>query len=156
MKNSFFASEKYQNSRLEANKKRSASVSTVMKVLMYILVVVATAFVSLLVFSEVADCVDVSPRYEMTADNSFDKAFDVASFAVSAGSPVQHFSATAKRMLSELVGKIRHACVAHARMAIDCAHRNAMVDADVNSITYRPGRIAAATRLNVVIRHLII
>ncbi|MGM9840893.1 MAG: hypothetical protein ACI31D_01680 [Candidatus Limisoma sp.] len=127
-----------------------------MKLLMYILVVIASAFCSLTVFSEAAECERVPHRYETSADNSYDVGSSICSFALTANSSAQHFSATAKRMLSQIVNKIRHACATHARMAIDGARRNAMVYADVYGTTYRPGRVAAATRLTVVIRHLII
>lgn len=126
-----------------------------MKLLIYILVVVASAFCSISVFSEAAERERMSHRYEMSADNKYDVE-DSIRFALTANSSAQHFGATAKRMLSQIVNKIRHACAAHARMAIAGAHRNAMVDAGVYSTTFRPGRIAATTRLNVVIRHLII
>lgn len=126
-----------------------------MKLLIYILVVVASAFCSISVFSEAAERERMSHRYEMSADNKYDVEGNIR-FALTANSSAQHFGATAKRMLSQIVNKIRHACAAHARMAIAGAHRNAMVDAGVYGTTFRPGRIAATTRLNVVIRHLII
>ena len=127
-----------------------------MKLLIYILVVVASAFCSISVFSEAAERERMSHRYEMSADNKYDVEGSICCFALTANSSAQHFGTTAKRMLSQIVNKIRHACAAHARMAIVGAHRNAMVDAGVYSTTFRPGRIAATTRLNVVIRHLII
>lgn len=127
-----------------------------MKHLMYILVVIASAFCSLTVFSEAAECERAPHRYETSADNSYDVGSSIYSFALTANSSAQHFGATAKRMLSQIANKLRHDGATRARMAIAGAHRNAMVDADVYGTTYRPGRIAAATRLTVVIRHLII
>lgn len=127
-----------------------------MKLLIYILVVVASAFCSISVFSEAAERERMSHRYETSTDHSYDVGSSICSFALTANSSAQHFGATAKRMLSQIVNKLRHDSANRARMAIGGAHRNAMVDAEVYSTTYRPGRIAATTRLNVVIRHLII